>query len=133
MNDYTDHQLVLTVLDDLLAVCSLPAGSSIPEGVFSGGLSAVIQTDEELTLICRSDQIPPGVKFSYGWRAIQVIGPLDFSLIGVLASLAQPLARCGVSIFALSTYDTDYILVKDESLEAAIAALVSAGHTVDKE
>ena len=65
-----------------------------------------------------------------GWRCLQVAGPLDFALTGVLASLAQPLAAAGVSIFAISTYDTDYLLVPDEALDASLAALRSAGHTL---
>ncbi len=129
-----DKQLGLTVLEESLAVCRLPAGSPFPGDIFTGGLSAVVQTKDELSLICRSDRIPNEVEAAAdGWRAIKVIGPLDFSLTGVLVSLAQPLAQHGVSIFAISTYDTDYILVRDDSLETAIAVLLDAGHTLKKE
>jgi hypothetical protein len=128
-----DHQLALTVLEESLAVCSLPPGYPLPEAIFTGSLSAVIQTEDEISLICRSDHIPHGATAVAGWRAFKVQGPLEFELTGVLASLALPLAQHGVSIFAISTYETDYILVREDSLAAAIDALLEAGHTVEKE
>ena len=78
--------------------------------------------------MCGADAVPPGVPASRPWRAIRVAGPLDFELTGILSSIAAPLAECGVSIFALSTYDTDYVLVREESLDRAVAALTAAGH-----
>ncbi len=128
-----DHQLTLTVLEESLAVCSLPLGNPLPDAIFTGSLSAVIQTGEEISVICRSDHIPQGATAVAGWRALKVQGPLEFELTGVLASLALPLAQHGVSIFAISTYETDYILVREDYLPAAIDALLGAGHTVDKE
>ena len=121
------------VLKETLAVCSLPPGTPVPDGILAGSLSAIIQTNEEITLICRSDHIPPGAKFADGWRAIKVRGPLAFELTGVLASLAQPLAQNGVSTIAVSTYETDLILVREESLTSAVDVLLDAGYTFDRE
>jgi hypothetical protein len=75
--------------------------------------------------------MPSDAVIESGWRALGVVGPLDFSLIGILAALAEPLAAAKVSIFAISTYDTDYVLVREKSLETALAALRRAGHTVN--
>jgi hypothetical protein len=88
----------------------------------------VTRTPSELSIVCREDAVPAGILANRGWRAIAVDGKLDFALTGILASLASPLAAAGVSIFAISTYDTDYVLVKQDTLERAIATLVGAGH-----
>lgn len=122
--------LALTVLPDIFAVCRLPAGAEPPAWATAGSFYAFTRTPEELSLVCEQDQVPAGVTCQPGWRGLQVAGPLDFALTGVLASLAQPLAAAGVSIFALSTYDTDYVLVPDQDLPAALAALRAAGHTL---
>jgi hypothetical protein len=122
----TVHNLLL--LDDLLAVCRLPADAPVPDWVPGRALSAFIRTLEELTIICPEHFVPPGVITEPGWRAIEVEGPLDFEQIGVLASLAAPLADAGVSIFAISTYSTDFILIKQSQLGAALESLRQVGH-----
>jgi hypothetical protein len=81
-------------------------------------------------VVCAESAVPSGVRCERAWRALRVEGPLDFALTGVLASLAVPLAKAGVSIFATSTFDTDYVLVKEELLEQAVNALRLAGHEV---
>jgi hypothetical protein len=93
-------------------------------------LSAIIRTQEELSIVCEQENVPPDIRCERNWRAMKVAGPLDFALVGVLASLAGALADAGVSVFALSTYDTDYLLVKADTLERAIDALEAAGHRV---
>jgi len=120
----------LVVLPELLAVCLLPAGATLPEWAQQNDLLAAIRDSDELTIVCAQKFIPPGIQVERGWRALKVRGPLEFSLIGVLAELSARLAQAGVSIFALSTYSTDYILVKDELLGRAIQALRSGGHVV---
>lgn len=80
--------------------------------------------------MCAANVVPEGVRCEGGWRILKVEGPLDFGLTGVLLSMARPLAEAGVAIFALSTYDTDYVLVKEEKLDGAIAALEAAGHRI---
>ena len=122
--------LTLFLLPDTFAVCRLPAGAELPAWAMAGSFYAVTRTANELSIVCAQAQVPDDVTCQPGWRCLQVAGPLDFALTGVLASLAQPLAAAGLSIFALSTYDTDYLLIQDETLEAARAALRNAGHTL---
>jgi hypothetical protein len=122
--------LNLQVLPGLLAVCRLPAGSPFPEWVDDGTLVSVTRSEDETSIVCDASAVPPGVPAESGWRAIRVDGPLDFALTGVLLSIAQPLADAGVPIFALSTYDTDYVLVKESALPKALEVLSEAGHHV---
>ncbi|MDO8879408.1 MAG: ACT domain-containing protein [Coriobacteriia bacterium] len=125
-------RLDLRVLGEHLAVCRLPAGSPTPDWARSGALTAVTWTADATSVVCAASVVPEGTTAETGWRALQVAGPLDFALIGVLAALATPLAEAGVSIFAISTYDTDYVLVREEALEDATGALVAAGHRVER-
>jgi hypothetical protein len=121
--------LNLSLLNDTLAVMRLDPEADFPAAWLPGcELLAMVRTAEELSIVCREDLVPSGSAVETGWRAIKVEGPLDFSLVGVLAALAAPLAQAGVSIFAISTFNTDYILVKQTHLEAAIQALAAAGH-----
>ena len=122
--------LDLTLLPDVLAICRLPAGTSLPAWAHAGGLTAVTWTDAETSIVCPAAVVPAGVQADAGWRAFRVAGPLDFSLTGILLTIAQPLADAGVSIFAVSTYDTDYVLVKESALPVAVAALTGCGHRV---
>jgi hypothetical protein len=121
--------LELTILPDRLAVCRLEPSAATPAWAAPDGtLHAATRTSRELSIVCADAAVPEGVVANRGWRAIAVRGTLDFSLTGILASLAGPLAAADVSIFALSTYDTDYVLVKEDALARAIAALTAAGH-----
>ena len=95
-------------------------------------LSCVTRTPEELSVLTTEAHVPPHARAERGYRALKVHGQLPFDLIGVFASLAQPLAEAGLSIFALSTYDTDYILVKAQDLAAAVSVLRAAGHVIDE-
>ncbi|MDR3704110.1 MAG: bifunctional pyr operon transcriptional regulator/uracil phosphoribosyltransferase PyrR [Candidatus Sulfopaludibacter sp.] len=119
----------ILMLGERLAICRLPAGAAAPEWL-RGGFHSVTRTAGELSVVCEEGPVPPDVPCERGWRALQVEGPLDFALVGVLASLAVSLAEAGVSIFAVSTFDTDYVLVKEERLAAAADALQRAGHEV---
>ncbi|MFN0182059.1 MAG: ACT domain-containing protein [Gemmatimonadales bacterium] len=120
--------LDLTILPDQLSVCRLGPGSPVPDWAVSGRLTSVAWTAEETSIVCPTAAVPPGVQSEPGWRAFAVAGPLDFGLTGILLSIAKPLADVGVSIFAISTYDTDYVLVRESSLEVASAALTAYGH-----
>ena len=82
-------------------------------------------------MVCEEASVPENIPAERGWRALKVQGPLAFSMVGVLAELSSLLAGAGVSIFVLSTFDTDYLLVKEEKLEAAVRALIEAGHQVN--
>ena len=120
--------LELSVLPETYAISRLEPFAPEPAWAQSGQIRSVTRTAQELSIVCRQDAVPGGVVSEGGWRALKVAGTLDFSLIGVLASLAEPLAQARVSLFALSTHDTDYVLVKAEALQGAIAALTAAGH-----
>ncbi|HEY0152337.1 MAG TPA: ACT domain-containing protein [Longimicrobium sp.] len=120
--------LRLTILPEALAVCRLAAGDAFPPWLPAHPFLSVTRTSDELSVVCTQDAVPAGVRFEPGWRALAVAGPLDFGLTGVLASIASPLAAAGISIFAISTFDTDYVLVKAERLDDAVEALRRAGH-----
>ncbi len=122
--------MMLEVLSGGYAVCRLPAGSPWPAWAEGGPFVSITRTAEELSVVCAAHLVPPGVQAAGGWRALKVAGPLDFSLVGILAALSGTLAAAGVSIFALSTYDTDYLLVPGGQLSAALDALRDSGHTV---
>jgi hypothetical protein len=126
------HQLTITVHPDLYAICRLEADSRIPE--WAGGLKflTISRTVSELSMVCEEKRVPAEIHAERGRRLMQVEGTLAFSLTGILAALAAPLAEAQVSIFAVSTYDTDYVLVSDADLEKAIGALEAAGHVVQR-
>lgn len=126
----TPTDLPLYILPDRLAVCRLPVEAPFPDWARPGDLLALIRTRDELSITCPERFVPPEARAERGWRAIQVQGPLEFVLTGVLASIAAPLALAGISIFALSTFDTDYVLVKEDALDRAVAALTGEGFLV---
>ena len=117
------HRLELVTLDDRLAVCRLDRGDGIPSWATRGGFFSVTRTHDELSVVCPEASVPEGIRAEKGWRVLRVAGAMDFSLVGVLASLTAPLAEAGVALFALSTFDTDYLLVKEHDLARAIEAL----------
>ena len=125
--------LALDLLNDRFAISRLHPESAIPGWVYSSPFFSVTRSDSELSVVCCESVLPPGLPAERGFRCLRVRGPLDFSETGILESLARPLAEAEVSIFALSTYDTDYILVPHESLETAIDSLTNAGHVVSRE
>lgn len=120
----------LSVLRQTLAVCRLDPEAPTPGWAGEAGWFSITRTADELSVVAPEDRVPEGVRAERGWRALRVAGPLDFSLTGVLSSLAGPLADAGVSVFALSTFDTDYLLVRERQLELAVTTLTRAGHTV---
>lgn len=121
----------LRVLPGTYAVCRLEAEAPFP-GWASGSRNflSLTRTEQELSVVCEDSLVPPGVKAETGWRALRVEGPLDLALTGVLASLTAPLATAGVAIFAVATFDTDYLLVRNVALETALAALRESGFLV---
>jgi hypothetical protein len=123
--------LHLDVLPGSSAVARLDPSAEVPGWAHDGTLSAVIRTTDELTIVCPLAAIPAAVTSEGPFRALAVRGPLDFALTGVLASLAAPLAQDGISIFVLSTFDTDLLLVREHDLPAARASLEAAGHRID--
>lgn len=127
---YMTNSLSLRVLPERLAVCRLASDAPLPAPGTCTCFWSVTRTEEELSVVLPEDMAPSNCQVEAGWRCLKVIGPLDLSLTGILASLATSLAEAGIPIFAISTYDTDYILVKEENLERAAQALQKGGHTV---
>jgi hypothetical protein len=124
--------LTLRVLPETLAICRLAPSEPVPAWAASGAFGSVTRTPTELSIVSAEAATPPGVAAERGWRAIAVDGPLDFGLTGVLASLAAPLAGAQISIFSVSTFDTDYILVREAALARAVDALARAGHRFEE-
>jgi hypothetical protein len=115
-------------LPGLYAVCRLDAESPVPAWA-AGPFVNITSTPDELAIICPAERVPPSVRAERDWRVLKLVGPFPFTAVGVLASLATPLARAGVSLLSIATYDTDYFLVKNEVFHDAVAVLVAAGHT----
>jgi predicted metal-dependent HD superfamily phosphohydrolase len=120
----------LTVLPDTYAVSRLSAEAAVPTWATTGNFLSITRTAHELSVVCLQSLVPDGVRCERDWRCLQLAGPIPFSTIGVLASLVQPLAGAGISVFAVSTFDTDYLLVKENDLKRALAVLCDAGHEV---
>jgi len=118
----------LSIMKDTLAICRLDKDARLPQWALGSSFYSCTRTDSELSIVCSQDDVPANVLCERGWRCLKVEGPLDFSLTGILSSLAAPLSAGGISIFAISTYDTDYLLVKEEQLDSAIRTLQQYGH-----
>ncbi|GAX26834.1 hypothetical protein FisN_9Lh103 [Fistulifera solaris] len=130
MSNQPKH-LNLVILSDSFAVCKLPPDAAVPDWATkpSASFCSVTRTRDELSIVC--PHVPPGTPDTQNnWTCLKIQGPLDFSWTGILASLAKPLSDAGISIFALSTYDTDYILVSVDQATAAVAVLQQQGHIV---
>lgn len=127
----TMQKLDLLLLPDLYAVCRLDRDAPLPTWAATGEFSSITRTADELSVVCPQNLVPDGVRCERSWRCLRVAGTMDFSMIGVVASLVMPLAESGISVFVVSTFDTDYLLVKADDLDKALAALRAAGHAVD--
>ena len=120
----------LRLLTPTFAVARLEGDELPPWFSFAAPFACAARRDDELSLVCLEDAVPGAVVAERGWRALEVEGPLDFSLTGVLSALAAPLAEDEISIFALSTYDTDVLLVRATRLDDAVASLEAEGHVI---
>lgn len=119
----------LEVLPNTFAICRFAPDENVPSWV-DGAFTCIARTTEELSVLCSEASIPRGIAYEGDWRLIKVAGPLDFAMVGVLASVSTPLGEAGIPILAVSTYDTDYVLVKQASLEKAVKVLATAGHDI---
>ncbi len=122
--------LELEVQPGRLSVCRLNASSELPDWATKGGFCSVTRTADELSIVCAEALVPGAVRAETGWVSLKVKGPLDFSLTGVMAALVDPLAIEAISVFTISTFDTDYVLIKQDRLEQAIGCLRRVGHRV---
>ncbi len=120
----------LELLSDRLAICRLDARAQAPVWAQQGNFTSITRTAEELSVICSEANVPSGTRCETGRRAFRIAGTLDFAAIGIVASLASTLAQAEISIFVISTYDTDYLMVSESDLEKAVKALEAAGHKV---
>ena len=125
-----NHSLTLSVIEGFYAIAKLSPDAVIPEWAMRGAFFSITRTAEELSLVVAESGIPPETEASRNWRMLKLHGPFAFNEVGVLAALANPLARLGVGIFVISTYDTDYLLVQQENIPVAVEALEHAGHRI---
>ncbi|HZI84330.1 MAG TPA: ACT domain-containing protein [Casimicrobiaceae bacterium] len=123
-------RLSLTLLPDSIAICRLEPQAAVPEWVTSAPWWSMTRTTDEFSIVCAERCVPEGIVASRGWRALRFAGPLPLDQTGILASVTTPLAAARVSVFALATYDTDYVLIPAAQRAAAIEALERAGHSV---
>jgi hypothetical protein len=128
----SDGRFELTVLTGSFAMVRLAADSPLPLWAIEKDFFSVTRTSDELSIVCPARQVPSGIAAETGWRVLKVEGPFALSEVGVLAALSAPLAAANVSLFAISTFDTDYLLVSEKQLYVAIAALQNAGHHVEQ-
>lgn len=120
--------LKFRVLSGLYAIVRLAADRRIPEWATTGEFTSITRTSEEVSIVCRADNVPKNVDSGARWICLKLEGSFAFSQTGVLLSFVEPLSDHGIPIFAISTYDTDYVLVQQEFAEAAKEALHEAGH-----
>ncbi|HEX8254675.1 MAG TPA: ACT domain-containing protein [Thermoanaerobaculia bacterium] len=124
-------QLRISILDARLAVCRLAPDAPLPSWI-RGSFVSVTRTADELSIVCDDDAAPEDVQAERGWRALKVEGPIPFEVTGVAAALVGPLADASISVFLLATFDTDYLLLKDEVFERAVDILRAAGHELGR-
>ncbi len=133
-SDDMTTKFTLSVLPETFAICKLDRDSSIPAWATSGMFVSITRTPDELSVVCPENvlprNLPTEIVLERAWRCLKVEGPLDLSMTGVLSALSGALAHAGITIFAISTYDTDYLLVRAESLERAVRVLRIEEHTV---
>jgi hypothetical protein len=134
MNPPTPDELTLDLLDGQYAISRLGPDQPVPAWAWYGSLASVTRTPDELSIVCAEAAVPEHVerveRVERGWRALRVADPLDFGMVGVMARLTVPLAEVGISVLALATFDTDYLLVRETDLARAVAALRAAEHRV---
>lgn len=120
----------LSILDGTYAICRLEPKAALPSWIDPSCFWTVTRSEDELSVVCSQAGVPGAVKAERDWRILKVAGPLDFGLTGVLSSIAKPLAEAKISIFAVSTFDTDYVMVRAEKLAEARHALAQAGFVI---
>lgn len=124
------HQLTIAIYPMKYAICRMEPDAPVPEWAAGVRFLSVTRTANELSIVCEEALVPSDIRGERNRRLMQIEGTLAFTLTGVLASVAAPLATAGISVFAVSTYDTDYLLVSDEDLQQATQVLESAGHAL---
>jgi hypothetical protein len=126
------RHLELSLLPERFAISRLAPDSLLPSWATQGAFYSVTRTSDELSIVAKESSVPAGTLSETGWRVLKVQGPFELSEVGVLASLTSPLAAARISVFVVSTFDTDYLLVTQEQLASAIATLDRAGHSIHR-
>jgi hypothetical protein len=124
--------LDLRLLPDIFAICRLAADAAIPAWATASSTFSITRTCAELSVVCLQALVPSGIRCEGDWRCLRVAGALHFFQVGILASLVGPLAAAKGSVFAISTFDTDYLLVKQANCAQAMTILQQAGHTIQE-
>ncbi len=122
------RSLSISILPERIAIWRLPPEEAVPARPPEAGFWSVSATEEEISVVSPEEHVQSGRTVDRGWLCLKVQGPLEFDQMGILASLADPLSRAGIPIFVISTYETDYLLVKEENLGKTVTVLESAGH-----
>jgi hypothetical protein len=122
---------VIELIDGDYAVCKLPPTDPIPHWA-NTPFCVFLRSTDELAVLCEQKLIPSGVQCEAGWKLLKLRGPFEFTAVGVLASILDPLAKSNISILSYSAFDTDYVLVKREQLPRTCLVLEQAGHTVEE-
>ncbi|MBV8695845.1 MAG: ACT domain-containing protein [Ktedonobacteraceae bacterium] len=122
-------QLRLSILPQTYAVCQLDPAGHIPYWALLGEqFVSLTKTADELSIVCLEKNVPAEIKAERGWRCIKAEGPFPFSAAGINVSLAVPLAQANISALAIATYETDYVLIKEQDRERTVQVLIQAGH-----
>jgi uncharacterized protein len=122
--------LVLTTIPEALTICRLQPNGPLPAWAMADPFWSITRTRDELSIVVAKESVPADVRAEGAWRALRIAGPIPLSAVGILASVAEPLAQAGINLFVISTFDTDYVLVASDRLEDARLALSDAGHLV---
>jgi len=122
--------LALTTIPETLTICRLAPDSDVPSWAMAGPFWSITRTPDELSIVVAVESAPADIRAEGTWRALRIAGPIPLSAVGILASVTEPLARAGINLFVVSTFDTDYVLVVSDRLEDARFALSDAGHIV---
>ncbi len=126
------RQLQLSLLKDKYGIRTLPNTAPIPDWALTQSLASITRTEKELTIVCRLEILPSQYQSGLNWRCFKIDGSFDLNQIGVISSISSPLADAGISIYVISTYDTDYFLIQEQNLEQAISVLSNSGHSIKK-
>lgn len=120
------------ILADEYAICRLDAAAAVPSWADGEGFVSISRTDEELSMVCLSSRLPSGVRHDAPWRVLKALGPFAFDEVGIAAAFTAPLAAAGVPLFVVSTFDTDFLLLRGRDFERALAVLRDVGHEVSE-
>jgi hypothetical protein len=131
--DKRPSKLTLIILRETFAICRLDKNAPIPDWVSQGSLFSITRTKDELSIVCPQINVPKGIVCNQGWSCLKAKGLFDLSSTGIISSIARTLEQEGISLFSISTYDTDYFMVKEKDLEKAAFALSEAGQRIEWE